>query len=115
MRPRWKGRRSNSASSRSVPGSTPRARAANNFVLNSYQLLAARTLAWLKLVERSLGIISSMDDKIVAGLKDANGLLAAYREALEKFMANTKLVEELVTEMSGSAGAIMQGGDRDEG
>ncbi|WP_262049023.1 methyl-accepting chemotaxis protein [Bradyrhizobium sp. Bra78] len=83
--------------------------AATNFVLTSDQAIATSALARLKFVENSLGAVYSMDDKIVAGLKDAKDLLGAYRESLEKLIANAKLVDELVTEMSGSAGAILQG------
>jgi methyl-accepting chemotaxis protein len=83
--------------------------AATNFVLTSDQATAASALARLKFVENSLGAVYSMDDKIVAGLKDAKALLGAYREALEKLIANAKMVDELVTEMTGSAGAILQG------
>ncbi|WP_035670643.1 HAMP domain-containing protein, partial [Bradyrhizobium liaoningense] len=83
--------------------------AATNFVLTSDQAIATSALARLKFVENSLGAIYSMDDKVVAGLKDAKALLGAYREALEKLIANAKLVDELVTEMNGSAGAILQG------
>ncbi|WP_454642265.1 methyl-accepting chemotaxis protein [Bradyrhizobium liaoningense] len=83
--------------------------AATNFVLTSDQSIATSALARLKFVENSLGAIYSMDDKVVAGLKDAKALLGAYREALEKLIANAKLVDDLVTEMNGSAGAILQG------
>ncbi|WP_439401975.1 methyl-accepting chemotaxis protein [Bradyrhizobium sp. DASA03068] len=83
--------------------------AATNFVLTSDQAIATSALARLKFVENSLGAVYSMDDKIVAGLKDAKTILGAYREALEKLIANAKLVDDLVTEMSGSAGAIQQG------
>ncbi|UWU67872.1 HAMP domain-containing protein [Bradyrhizobium sp. NC92] len=83
--------------------------AASNFVLNSDQTTANNALVWLKLVEESLSAIYSKEDKIVTVLKDANSVLVAYREALEKLIANAKLVDELVTEMTGSAGAIMQG------
>ena len=83
--------------------------AASNFIINSDQAVGASALARLKFVENSLGAIYSMDDKIVAGLKDAKALLTAYREALEKLLANAKAVGELVTQMSGSAGAIQQG------
>jgi methyl-accepting chemotaxis protein len=83
--------------------------AATNFVLTSDQSIATSALARLKFVENSLGAVYSMDDKIVAELKDAKALLAAYRESLEKLVANARLVEDLVTEMSGSAGAILQG------
>ncbi|MBW5437645.1 methyl-accepting chemotaxis protein, partial [Bradyrhizobium canariense] len=83
--------------------------AATNFVLTSDQAIATSALARLKFVENSLGAVYSMDDKIVAGLKDAKGLLGAYRESLEKLIANAKMIDDLVTEMSGSAGAILQG------
>jgi methyl-accepting chemotaxis protein/CHASE3 domain sensor protein len=83
--------------------------AATNFVLTSDQAIATSALARLKFVENALGAVYSMDDKIVAGLKEAKDLLRAYREALEKLIANAKLVDDLVTEMSGSAGAILQG------
>jgi len=83
--------------------------AASNFVLNSDQAVASSAVARLKFVENSLSAVYSMDDKIVAGLKDAKALLAAYRQALEKLIANAKTVDELVNEMSASAGAIMQG------
>ncbi|MGY3354704.1 methyl-accepting chemotaxis protein [Bradyrhizobium sp. GM0.4] len=83
--------------------------AATNFVLTSDQAIATSALARLKFVENSLNAVYSMDDKIVAGLKDAKGLLGAYRESLEKLIANAKMIDELVTEMSGSASAILQG------
>ncbi|MGY8632056.1 methyl-accepting chemotaxis protein [Bradyrhizobium sp. 14AA] len=83
--------------------------AAGNFVLNSNQSAASSALARLKFVEESLGAIYSIDGRIVSGLKDAKVLLAAYREALEKLIANAKLLDALTTEMSGSAGAIMEG------
>ncbi|WOH74013.1 HAMP domain-containing methyl-accepting chemotaxis protein [Bradyrhizobium sp. NDS-1] len=83
--------------------------AASNFILNSDQAVGASAMARLKFVENSLGAVYSMDDKIVAGLKEAKALLGAYREALEKLIAKAKLVDDLVSEMSGSAGAILQG------
>jgi len=83
--------------------------AATNFVLNSDQALAASALARLKFAENSLNAVYSMDDKVVASLKEAKALLAAYREALEKLVATAKMIDDLVTEMSGSAGTIMQG------
>ena len=83
--------------------------AASNFILNSDQAVGASAMARLKFVENSLGAVYSMDDKIVVGLKEAKALLSAYRDALEKLIAKAKLVNDLVTEMSGSAGAILQG------
>ncbi|QDP22751.1 methyl-accepting chemotaxis protein [Bradyrhizobium cosmicum] len=83
--------------------------AATNFVLTSDQSIATSALARLKFVENSLGAVYSMDDKIVAGLKDAKAMLVAYRESLEKLIANAKMVDELVSAMTNSAGVILQG------
>jgi methyl-accepting chemotaxis protein len=83
--------------------------AASVFVINSDQAVASSALARLKFVENSLGAIYSMDDKVVAGLKEARGFLTGYRQALEKLVDNAKTIEDLVSQMSGSAGAIMQG------
>src|ERR1700744_612437 len=82
---------------------------ANNFVINSDQTVANSALARLKFVENSLNAISSTDEKLVSGLKEAKGLLSEYRRALSKLVENARTVEDLVTEMSGSAGAISQG------
>jgi methyl-accepting chemotaxis protein len=82
---------------------------ANNFVINYDQAVATSALARLKFVENALHAISTDDDKIVTGLKEANALLTEYRDALTKLVENAKMVDDLVTEMSGSAGAIMQG------
>ena len=76
QRPRIRSsRRSSSAPSRSTPSSRPPARAASTFVLNADQTIATSALARLKFVENSLGRIYSMDDKIVAGLKEAKSFL----------------------------------------
>jgi len=83
--------------------------AAGVFVINWDQAVASSALARLKFVENSLGAIYAMDDKLVAGLKEARGFLAAYRATLEKLVENARTIEDLVTQMSGSAGAIMQG------
>jgi methyl-accepting chemotaxis protein len=80
--------------------------AANTFVLNSDQTVARNALARLEFVTHALEAVSSTDDKITAGLKEAKGLLAAYRTALAKLVENSKTIDDLVTEMSGSAGAI---------
>jgi methyl-accepting chemotaxis protein len=83
---------------------------ASNFVVDNDQSVANSALARLKFVENALHAVASTDkEKITAGLKEAKGLLTAYREALAKLVENSKTVDELVTEMSGSAGAIMQG------
>ena len=46
---------------------------ANTFVINSDQAVATSALARLKFVENSLHAITSKDEKIVAGLKEAPG------------------------------------------
>jgi methyl-accepting chemotaxis protein len=82
--------------------------AANTFVLNSDQTVAANALARLDFVDRGFDGIYSMDEKTVAGLKEARGFLQAYRKALQRLVENSKTIGDLVTEMSGSAGAIAQ-------
>ena len=82
---------------------------ANNFVVNSDQTIAASAIARLKFVENSLNAISSHDEKIVRGLKEAATLLDDYRQALTRLIANSKEIDELVTEMTESAIAIGQG------
>src|SRR4030081_1052708 len=54
---------------------------ADNFVINSDQAVAAGALARLKFAENSLAAISSTDEKIVQGLKEAGALLEEYRQA----------------------------------
>ncbi|WP_079545154.1 methyl-accepting chemotaxis protein [Bradyrhizobium lablabi] len=82
---------------------------ANTFVINADQTVAASALARLKFVENSLHAISSKDEKIVQGLKEAGALLEEYRQALSKLIDNSKEIEELVAEMADSAGAIVKG------
>jgi methyl-accepting chemotaxis protein len=82
---------------------------ANTFVINADQAVAASALARLKFVENSLHAISSPDEKIVQGLKEAAALLEEYRQALSKLVANSKEIDELVGEMADSAAAIVKG------
>jgi methyl-accepting chemotaxis protein len=82
---------------------------ANTFVVSWDQTVASSALARLKFVENSLHAINSTDDKVVAGLKEARGQLADYSAALTKLVENARTIDELATQMSGSAGAIMQG------
>jgi methyl-accepting chemotaxis protein len=82
---------------------------ANTFVINADQTVAADALARLVLVENSLHAIPSRDEKIVEGLKEATTLLDDYRQALTRLIANSKEIDELVTEMTESAAAIGQG------
>src|SRR6266566_3481399 len=80
---------------------------ANTFVINSDQTVATSALARLKFVEHALQAISTTDATLVAGLKEAAGLLGEYRQALTMLVENAKTIDDLVTAMSGSAGAIM--------
>jgi methyl-accepting chemotaxis protein len=82
---------------------------ANTFVINSDQTVAASALARLKFVENSLQAISSTDEKIVQGLKEAAALLEEYRQALSKLVDNSRDIDELVGEMTDSAAAIVKG------
>jgi methyl-accepting chemotaxis protein len=82
---------------------------ASTFVIDSDQTVAASALAHLKFVENSLHAISSADEKIVQGRKEAAALLEEYRQALTKLIENSKSIDELVTEMTESAAAIVQG------
>ncbi|HEY5128511.1 MAG TPA: HAMP domain-containing methyl-accepting chemotaxis protein [Bradyrhizobium sp.] len=82
---------------------------ANTFVINSDQAVAASAVARLKFVENSMHAITSADEKIVGGLKEAAALLEEYRQALSKLVENSKLIAELVGEMADSAAAIVKG------
>jgi methyl-accepting chemotaxis protein len=82
---------------------------ANTFVINSDQAVATSALARLKFVENSLQAISSTDEKIVQGLKEASALLEEYRQALSKVVENSKSINELTGQMAEAATVIMQG------
>jgi methyl-accepting chemotaxis protein len=82
---------------------------ANTFIINADQAVAADALARLVFVENSLHAISSHDEKIVEGLKEADTLLTGYRQALTSLIANSKEIDDLVTEMTDSAAVIGQG------
>ena len=82
---------------------------ASTFVINADQTVAASALARLKFVENSLNAMSSKDEKIVEGLKEAATLLDEYRQALTKLIENSKSIDGLVAKMTGSAAAIGTG------
>jgi len=82
---------------------------ANNFVVNSDQTVASSALARLVFVENALHAVSSTDEKIVQGLKEASALFQEYRQALAKLVENAKSIAELVTQMNDSAAAIVKG------
>ena len=83
--------------------------AVNTFVINADQGVAKSALARLDFVSSAFDQIYSMDDNLKAQLKEARGFLTTYKTALQKLIENTRTVEDLLTEMSGSAGAISQG------
>ncbi len=82
---------------------------ADNFVISSDPAAATSTLARLTFVQNSLHAISATDEKILQTIKEAFGLLADYRQAFTKLVDNAKSIDQLTTEMGGSADAIMQG------
>jgi len=84
---------------------------ANNFVINADQTAATSATARLKFLDNALHATNSSDVRIAAGLKEAVGLLGDYRQALAQLVDNTKTIEDLVTRMTGAAGAIMRGAD----
>src|SRR5262249_61081137 len=49
------------------------------------------------------------NEKVAEVLKEVNALLKNYRDAFGKMVENKKTIDDLITQMSGSAGAIMQG------
>src|ERR1700726_1568735 len=59
---------------------------ANTFVINSDMTVATSALARLTFVESSLKAISSTDEKIVQGLKEASGQFEEYRQTLGKLI-----------------------------
>jgi methyl-accepting chemotaxis protein len=81
----------------------------SNYVLSADPAIAASAMARLKFVDNALRAIFSTDEKIVSGLKEAAKLLDDYRQAFAKLVENNQQVNDLVTQMSGSAGAIMRG------
>ena len=82
---------------------------ANMFVVNSDQTVSTGALARLKFVENAMHAISTDNDEVANGLKEAAGLLGNYRKALSKLVDNAKSIQELTGEMSDSATAIEQG------
>jgi methyl-accepting chemotaxis protein len=82
---------------------------ADTFVINSDQAVAASALARLKFAENSVAAISSTNEKIVQGLKEASALLEDYRQALTRLIENSKSIDGLVAEMADSAAAILKG------
>ena len=82
---------------------------ANNFVVNADQSVAASAQARLKFVENAMHAITSTNDKILQGLKEAATLLDEYRQALSKLIENSKEIDELTAQMADSAAAIVKG------
>src|SRR5258708_24347729 len=53
--------------------------------------------------------ITSTNEKILQGLKEAATLLDEYRPALAKLIENSKEIDELTAQMADSAAAIVKG------
>jgi methyl-accepting chemotaxis protein len=81
----------------------------NTFVITGEPSAATSTLSRLSFVENSMKQIPSANEKVSPILKEAHSLLTAYRDAMTKLVENKRTTDDLVTQMSGSAGAIMQG------
>jgi methyl-accepting chemotaxis protein len=82
---------------------------ANTFVLSSDVAVAKNALAGLKFVDNALHAIPTANDKVAVSVKETAKMLAEYRQALDQMLEDVQTVGDLVTEMTGSAGAIVQG------
>ena len=82
---------------------------ATAFVVNADQAVAASAVARLKFVENALRAITSTNEKIRQGLKEAATLLDEYRQALTKLIENSTEIGQLTAEMADSAAAIVKG------
>jgi methyl-accepting chemotaxis protein len=81
----------------------------STFVVSSDQTAATSTLSRLSFLENQIKGIPSSNEKVAEVHKEVNALLKNYREAFGKMVENKKTIDDLVTQMSGAAGAIMQG------
>jgi methyl-accepting chemotaxis protein len=81
----------------------------STFVVSSDQTAATSTLSRLSFLENQIKGIPSSNEKVAEVHKEVNSLLKNYREAFGKMVENKKTIDDLVTQMSGAAGAIMQG------
>ncbi|MET3304471.1 methyl-accepting chemotaxis protein [Bradyrhizobium diazoefficiens] len=82
---------------------------ASNFVVNGDRSLASGALKRLSFVENTLSAIDSGDERIVAAFKELKRLLSSYMRALERLVANARMIEGLLTQMGESGGNIVQG------
>src|SRR6516162_7387586 len=81
----------------------------STFVVSGDQAAATSTLSRLSFLDNQLKGVPSSNEKVAAVLNEVNSLLKGYREAFSKMVENKKTIDDLVTRMGGSAGAIMQG------
>ena len=81
----------------------------STFVVGGDQAAATSTLSRLSFLDNQLKGVPSSNEKVAAVLSEVNSLLKSYREAFSKMVENKKTIDDLVTRMGGSAGAIMQG------
>ena len=80
----------------------------STFANNHYQAVAEGALTRIASIESALGA-SATEPDVATGRSEVAKLLSDYRQSFSKLVDNFKLIDDLVTEMSGSAGAIMQG------
>jgi hypothetical protein len=81
----------------------------STFVVNGDQSAATSTLSRLSLLENQLKGIASANEKVGPVLNEVNSLLRSHRDAFSKLVENKKTIDDLVIQVSGAAGAIMQG------
>jgi methyl-accepting chemotaxis protein len=81
----------------------------NTFVITGEPSAATSTLSRLSFVENALKGISPANEKVGPILHEVHLLLTAYRDAMTRLVENKRTTDDLVTQMSGSAGAIVQG------
>ena len=81
----------------------------STFTNNHYQAVAEGALTRIASIESALGAFSATEPDVATGRNEVAKLLSDYRQSFSKLVDNFKLIDDLVTEMSGSAGAIMQG------
>ena len=79
------------------------------FTNNHYQAVAEGALTRIDAIESALSTFSATDTDVTAGRQELAKLLSDYRQSFSKLVDNFKLIDDLVTEMSGSAGAIIRG------
>src|SRR6185437_9142689 len=82
---------------------------AGKFVINSDLDTASSAQARLLFLKTDMDAISARNDKIESSLKETQGLLKEYTNALTRLIGNAKKVNRLLKEMNAQAHAISEG------